>query len=151
MLADHLVFFASLLGVAAVFARLEIEIEGDAGWASALPTWRIENRWTRLLLGRRPLTGYHLFIHLFVLLFAHLPYALALVRPSARAELRILAFLILFWILEDFLWFAFHPSFGVRRFRAAHIPWHAANWWWIMPREYWILTPAAVAAYVLSW
>ncbi|HEX6938272.1 MAG TPA: hypothetical protein VF158_02590 [Longimicrobiales bacterium] len=151
MPGDHAVFFASVFGAAAVFARLEIEIEGSAGWASALPTWRLENRWTRLLLGGRPLTGYHLCVHLFLLLVGHLPYALALVRPSLAVEARIASFLILFWVLEDFLWFVANPAFGIRRFRRENIPWHAPGWWWIMPREYWILTPLGLALYVWSW
>jgi hypothetical protein len=25
------------------FAKVEIEIEGPAGWAAKLPTWRVEN------------------------------------------------------------------------------------------------------------
>ncbi|HEX7117719.1 MAG TPA: hypothetical protein VF212_02970 [Longimicrobiales bacterium] len=151
MLLDHLIFFASLIGIAAAFARLEIEIEGGAGWASALPTWRIDNRWTRRLLGGRALTGYHLCAHLFLLLVGHLPYAMAFVRPSLAAEARIASFLVLFWILEDFLWFVYNPAFGIRRFRREHIPWHAASWWWIMPREYWLLPPVALALYAWSW
>jgi hypothetical protein len=27
------------------FAQVEIQIEGPAGWASSLPTWRIEDHW----------------------------------------------------------------------------------------------------------
>ena len=27
------------------FAQAEIHIEGDAGWAANLPTWRIEEHW----------------------------------------------------------------------------------------------------------
>lgn len=148
---EHLSFTAALLAAAAVFAKLEIEIEGEAGWAEALPTWRIENRWTRLLLGARAVTGYHVFVHLFVLILVHLPYALALVRPSLAAELRILAFTILFWILEDFLWFVLNPAWGLRRFRREEIPWHADTWWGFMPRDYWIFGPIGVAFYVLSW
>lgn len=150
MLTDHLLFFAALTGTAFVFARLEVEIEGRAGWATGLPTWRIENRWTRRLLGHRVLTGYHLFSHLFVLFLAHSPYALALVPPSIDAELRILAFLVLFWTLEDFLWFVVNPAFGLRRFRREVVGWHAASWWWIMPREYWFMVPLGLALYTLS-
>src|SRR5687767_7516310 len=94
-----------LLACASAFALLEIQIEGTSGWASGLPTWRLENRWTRLFLGSRVLSGYHLYVHVFVLLMLHLPYALYLVPFSWASELRLVAFLILFWILEDFLWF----------------------------------------------
>ena len=27
------------------FSKVEIHIEGDAGWAANLPTWRIEQHW----------------------------------------------------------------------------------------------------------
>jgi len=148
---EHFWFALMLAFTATAFALLEIQIEGGSGWARRLPTWRVENRWTRLLMGARPLTGYHLYVHLFVLLLLHLPYALSLVTPTWAAEMRILAFLILFWILEDFLWFVFNPAFGVRRFNPRYATWHAPSWWLIMPKEYWIFTPVAVLLYVASW
>jgi len=140
-----------LLACATTFAILEIQIEGDAGWAAKLPTWKIENSWTRRLLGSRPLTGYHLWVHLFAVTIVHLPYALGFVTPSVDAEMRIISFLMLFWIAEDFLWFVFNPEFGVRKFRPEHAWWHAPSWWWIMPREYWIFLPLGIALYVASW
>ncbi|HEX7241802.1 MAG TPA: hypothetical protein VF263_16090 [Longimicrobiaceae bacterium] len=146
----HLVFALTVAAAATVFALLEIQVEGSAGWATALPTWRVENRWTRLLFGSRALTGYHLYVHLFVLLLIHLPYALGFVAPSLRAEARIAAFLVLFWVLEDFLWFVLNRDYGVRRFTPEHAWWHAPSWWWIMPREYWIFTPIGIALYAWS-
>jgi hypothetical protein len=147
----HLLFAGFLVTASTLFALLEIEIEGAKGWARDLPTWRIRNRWTRLVLGARPLTGYHLYVNLFLLLVLHLPYAFGFIRPSLGAELRILAFVALFWVLEDFLWFALNPAFGLRRFRRERIRWHAPDWWWIAPRDYWLFTPAGIALYVLSW
>jgi hypothetical protein len=151
MAATHLIFAATLFSISAAFAQLEIEIEGSAGWASDLPTWRLQNRWTRRLLGARAVTGYHLFIHIFVFLLAHLPFALSLVPFSLAAELRILSFLILFWLVEDYLWFVLNPAFGWRRFRREEIWWHAPNWWWIMPRDYWLFGPLGLLLYALSW
>jgi hypothetical protein len=148
---EHVLFVLTLCVASLLFALIEIQIEGPDGWASALPTWRYERSWTRRLLGARAVTGYHLYVHLFVLLIAHLPYALGLVRPSMPAELRILSFVILFWVLQDFLWFVLNPAFGIRRFHPAHVWWHAPNWWWIMPRDYWIFTPLGVGLYLLSW
>ncbi len=146
----HAFFLLGLLATSAAFALLEIQIEDGHGWAGALPTWRFENRWTRRFLGARPITGYHLFMHVLVLLLAHLAYFVG-VRPMLRLEARILAFVILFWILEDFLWFIFNPAWGLRRFRRAEIPWHARSWWWIMPRDYWIFLPVAGLLYWLGW
>jgi hypothetical protein len=59
--------------------------------------------------------------------------------------------ILLFWVLEDFLWFVLNPAFGLRRFRRDAIWWHAESWWGFMPRDYWIFTPIAVALFAASW
>lgn len=150
-LMQHLLFAGGLAAAAGLFALLEIQIEGREGWAAGLPTWRIRNAWTGRLLGAREVTGYHVYFQLFVLVMAHLPYLVAAVPPSLALELRILAFLVLFWVLEDFLWFVFNPAYGLRRFRREEIWWHAATWWGFMPRDYWIFTPIGLALYAWSW
>lgn len=147
---QHIGFMLFLLAAGATFAQLEIQIEGGAGWAANLPTWRRNNRWTHLLLGGRPLTGYHLYCHLFVLVMLHLPFGLGLADWTLHGEARVLAFLILFWIVEDFLWFVLNPRYGIRGFTRQRVEWHAAAWWWIMPREYWLFTPVGIALYVWS-
>ena len=147
---QHSVFIVFLAAAAAAFALLEIQIEGEAGWAASLPTWRRDTWWTRILLGGRPLTGYHLWCHVWAMLAAHAPFGLGLADWSVRGELRALAFVILFWILEDFLWFVFNPKYGIRSFRRDRAVWHAHAWWWIMPREYWIFLPTGIALYVAS-
>ena len=148
---EHALFAIALLAGSLLFALVEIQIEGPHGWASRLPTWRYERPWTRRLLGARAITGYHLYVHLFVLLLAHLPYLLDLVEPSVAAELRVLAFLVLFWILQDFLWFVLNPAYGIGRFHPRYAWWHAPNWWWIMPRDYWLFMPLGLVLYALSW
>lgn len=147
---QHLVFAVYLLATAYAFARLEIEIEGPNGWAGNLPTWRIRNRWTNLLYGGRPLTGYHLWIQVFILMMVHSPFAMSIWNWSLALELRVLSFLVLFFIVEDFLWFLINPAFGIRRFRREHIWWHAPTWWWVMPREYWVFSLVGLAAYVAA-
>jgi hypothetical protein len=144
----HLLFGMGLLAASALFALLEIQIEDGSGWASALPTWRYQTAWTRRVLGARAITGYHIYFHLFVALMAHLPYVLGAAAPSWSLELRILSFLIFFWVVEDFLWFVLNPAFGIRRFRRDLIWWHAPNWWGIMPRDYWIFLPPGLALYL---
>jgi len=89
-------------------------------------------------------------VHLFVLVVVHLPFLIGIAPFSWRGELRILAFLVLFWVLEDFLWFAFHRNWGVKRFRREHIPWHGDSWWWFMPRDYWIFLPIGFVLYAAS-
>jgi hypothetical protein len=147
----HLSFTVYLFAAAFLFALLEVQIEGPAGWAQKLPTWRIQNRITRILLGNRAITGYHVFFHVFVIALAHAPFALGLARISVAAELRIAAFIILFWVVEDFLWFLVNPAYGLRAFRRERIRWHARSWWGVMPRDYWIFAPLGLALYLLSW
>jgi hypothetical protein len=135
---EHVIFAAFCLLTAFAFAKVEIEIEGPNGWAANLPTWRISNRWTKIFYGNRPLTGYHFWLQMFVLLISHAPFGLDLCPWSGRAELRVVGFVILFFIVEDFLWFVLNPAYGLRRFRREHIWWHEPHWWWIMPRDYWV-------------
>src|SRR5262245_178201 len=142
-------FFSGLVAAAACLAMIEIQIEGAAGWAQNLPTWRVENGWLARLFPGRPLTGYHLWLLVFVLLVAHLPFAFGL-PWTLRFESRALAFVFLFWVVEDFLWFALNPAFGIRRFRKEHIAWHRQAWWWIAPRDYWIATAIGIALYLGS-
>jgi hypothetical protein len=101
---EHAVFIRFLVLVSWLFALLEIQIEGRHGWAQKLPTWRIENRWIRTFY-KKPITGYHLYAQGFIFLMAHVPFGLSLVPWNLHDELRILSFVVLFWILEDFLWF----------------------------------------------
>jgi hypothetical protein len=144
---DHATFFVALAVTAFLFAKVEIEIEGGDGWAARLPTWRIENRLTRILYGGRPLTGYHLYVQLFVLVFVHVPFAIGLAW-SLRAEALVVSFMVLFWIVEDFLWFVVNPKFGIRKFRPQHIWWHEKAWWVVAPREYFFMGAFAVGLYL---
>ena len=146
---EHAVFALFLLASATAFALLEIQIEGRHGWAENLPTWRIDNRWTRRLW-KKPLTGYHLYAQGFVFLCAHAPFGLGLAGWGLAAELRVLSFVALFWVLEDFLWFVCNPSYGLHRFNPQSIAWHRDAWWWVAPRDYWIGVPLGVLLYVLA-
>jgi hypothetical protein len=148
---SHLAFLAYLFLASLVFALLEVQIEGEAGWARDLPTWRYENCITRALLGNRPITGYHLYMHLLVIALVHAPFGLGLLEFSLAGELRILAFLVFFWVVEDFLWFIVNPAWGFRHFRQDRIRWHARHWWGMMPRDYWIFMPIGVVLYIASW
>jgi hypothetical protein len=146
---EHAVFFGFLGLTAWLFALLEIQIEGRHGWAEKLPTWRIDNRWIRAWL-RKPLTGYHLYAQGFVVMVAHAPFGLNLAPWNATSEMRILAFVVLFWVLEDFLWFVCNDAYGFRRFTPRHISWHRDSWWWVAPRDYWIGVPVGLVLYLLG-
>ena len=147
----QLIYLSYLLIAAFVFARLEIEIEGPDGWAANLPTWRICNKWTNLLYGSRPLTGYHLWVQAFVFVLVHAPFGMGFAKWSWMGEMRVIGFLILFFLVEDFLWFVLNPAFGLKKFRREHIWWHAPTWWWIMPRDYWVFGALGLAMYSASY
>jgi len=143
-------FIVSVLVTATLFALVEVQIDGADGWASRLPTWRIHNRWTRLIMSGKPLTGYHLYLLIFIAAILHSPYGIGLCAWSARAEARTLSFMCFFWVAEDFLWFVLNPHFGLRGFRRDRVWWHAPAWWWIMPRDYWLSLPIGAALYAYS-
>jgi hypothetical protein len=142
---------AGLLGftglIAFLFAKVEIQIEGADGWAVNLPTWRIEKHWLLdVCFGGRPLTGYHAWCLPFVLGAFHLPMAM-LWTWSWTLEARALAAFMLFWIIEDLLWFLLNPAWGWKRFNRAEVPWHK-HWLLGLPTDYWTFT---VVAGILLW
>lgn len=58
--------------VALSIALFEIELEGKYGWAEKSATWSkkfMPPKIFRLFTGSRVLTGYHLFLNIFLLLF----------------------------------------------------------------------------------
>jgi hypothetical protein len=134
--------------LAFLFAKVEIQIEGsDGGWAANLPTWRIEKHWLLdVFFGGRPLTGYHAWCLPFVLAAFHLPFALTWTW-SLPLEARAMAAFMLFWIIEDFLWFLLNPAWGWRRFNRTEVRWHK-HWLLGFPTDYWTF---AVAAGFLLW
>lgn len=138
---------AWVLGMAVIFAKVEIHIEGPHGWAEKLPTWRIEDHWLlRLLWGGRAMTGYHAWMFSFIATVFHLP-LLFTWHFHWTLELRALACLMIFWIAEDFLWFVLNPDFGLRRFTRQHVSWHK-HWIFGAPIEYW--TFGLLAALLLT-
>lgn len=131
------VYVAWVWLMALFFAQVEIQIEGAAGWAASLPTWRISGHWALdVFWGGRPMTGYHAWVFPFMALVFFSPLAFS-GRWQWRGAAQALAGLMLFWVVEDFAWFILNPAFGWSRFNPAHIPWHL-RWWWGLPVDYWI-------------
>lgn len=147
-LRHSVLLFAWIVLVAFFFAKLEIQIEGSAGWAGNLPTWRVEQHWLLdIFWGGRALTGYHAWAFSFMALIFHLPLFL-FGAFSWRLEARVLASLMYFWIIEDFLWFIFNPAYGIEKFQPQNVPWHK-HWLWIVPTDY--VTFLAVGTMLFWW
>jgi hypothetical protein len=127
--------------LALILANWEIQIEGKDGWAAKAPCWRIKKGWVLKLAGGRPLTGYHVFMTLFLLAIIHLP--LFFVSWSLRLESLLIGFYLGMVLLEDFFWFALNPHYGIKRFRKGKIWWHK-RWWGPVPDFYWIFFIIAV-------
>lgn len=138
MQPSHMIWTLGMVVVLAYFfAKAEIHIEGDAGWAANLPTWRIEQHWLLdIFWGGRAMTGYHAWVFSFIALFFHFPLCFD-AQWSWPLEARVLASIMLFWVLEDFLWFLINPSFGWRRFSPKYAPWHK-RWACGAPVDYWL-------------
>jgi hypothetical protein len=138
----------ALLALGFLFAQAEIQIEGGKGWAAGLPTWRIENHpWVSIFWGGKPITGYHVWIFAFMATMFHLPFVMFWTF-SLRLECRVIGSVMVFWIIEDFLWFALNPAFGPARFKPDFIPWHKV---WVLgiPADYWVF--AAAGGLLIGW
>ena len=117
------------------FANVEIQIEGGKGWASGLPTWRIDKHpLLDIFWGGRPMTGYHAWVFSFMFLIFHSPLFIT-GQWNLKLEARILGSLMIFWVLEDFIWFVLNPFFGVDKFSPEFIPWHK-HWLFFVPTDY---------------
>jgi hypothetical protein len=149
-MSEFALFALGVVLCALAFAFLEVQIEGAQGWAQALPTRTVKNRFIQALWGGRPVTYYHIGLWFLVLIIAHLPFLLGTGTFSMRSELRALAFAAYFWPVEDFLWFLINPAFGLRRFAAKEIWWHKHTWLWFAPRDYYIGLILGTVLYVAS-
>jgi hypothetical protein len=126
-------------GWAFVLGAVEIEIEGAHGWAERLPTWYRRRGPVATVygwcMGGRPLTGYHVFAALVVLLPLHLPYFRG--DPwSAGAEAHTVAVFLVLTVFADYLWFVLNPAYTVRRFRRGNVWWFRGPWLGPFPGEY---------------
>lgn len=127
--------------LALVLAILEIQIEGQHGWARNLPTWRPkEPNWATKLYSKimsgKEVTGYHLTMFSFVFLIFHLPYVFGL-SMSLEHWLKTLSLLFIFMVLWDFLWFVLNPHYPLKQFKAEHLSFHHQKWFLGIPTDYW--------------
>ncbi len=138
-----------LIFAAFVFAAVEVQIEGEHGMAEKLPCWKIQNKWTNFFLGAKPLTGYHLYMWMFLILTFHLIFFITRIPWSWALEFKIIGALSIFTILEDFFWFVINPAYGVKNFRKSNpkIWWHK-SWFLGVPSFFW---PGMIIGISLLW
>ena len=125
--------FFWMIVLAFFHALQEREIEGKAGWARHLPTFRINVFITKLLIGKE-ITGYHIFMLLMFLIIFHLP--LLFISINLKNELIILGLLSYYWVIEDFLFFIVNPHYRFKNFKKVKISWHK-RWFLGLPITYW--------------
>lgn len=150
-LGRTLLLFAWAFGLAAI----EIEIEGGWGWAERLPTWwrsrGLVGRVYGVAMGRRPLTGYHVWAFTIPLLVLHLPYAMG-VDWTLAGELRTLATFFALAVVWDYLWFVLNPAYTVKRFERGKVWWFEVPWLWRFPLDYYLgIALSLVLAGLSAW
>jgi len=120
-------------------AILEIQIEGEHGWAKNLPTWRPypDSKLAKFyakIMSDKELTGYHFFLNIFLLLFIHWPFIWNW-SWNIYQELEIMALFLLFVVVWDFLWFVLNPKFSLHDFGREKVWWHK-KWTGKIPTDY---------------
>lgn len=109
-----------LFVMALVLALLEIQIEGEGGWAKNLPTWRshpdnLIGKFYKKMMSGKELTGYHALMFTFVLLIFHLPYVFGL-KLTLEHWLQTVSLFFMFIAFWDFLWFVLNPHYPLKGF-----------------------------------
>lgn len=120
-----------------MLAMLEIEIEGEHGWAKHLPTWR-KYRENSSLGFLRNVTGYHTILFLMILFLNHIVYIGFFSWNGIVDEMMIIAFHLFLIIYWDFLWFVLNPHFTYQKFKQEHVAWYTDSRWLAgFPMDYW--------------
>jgi hypothetical protein len=119
--------------VAILLALVEIEIEGKFGWSEKIPTWYrttgIPGRLWGLVMGGKPLTGYHLFFNGLLLAMLHLKFFEGIAEWTVGAEMTVFARYIAMGVVWDFLWFALNPHYTIKNYRRKNVWWFAKSPW----------------------
>lgn len=133
-----LAYIIFILISAILLALAEIQIEGKAGWARELPTWRKSISIGKFKIG---ITGYHLFF--FSAIFFLLHFRFVFEPFSFKDELINIASYMLIMTFEDFFWFVFNPHYGLEKFDKEHVYWFK-SWFLGLPSFYFIVIPTAL-------
>ena len=69
-------------------------------------------------------------------------------RPFPSTELHVFGGYLLFWVLEDMLWFVLNPHYGWKKFTKENVPWHK-RWALGVPVDYWAAGALAIVLLVV--
>lgn len=138
----------ALFALCHILARVEIEIEGPHGWAVTLPTWRWGPEWFLDLTNGKEVTGYHVWLSLFLIGMFHLPLVFAGFSRALWAKCA--SSYLLTTCTWDLQWFAWNPAWGLRKFRSTPIPWFRRKLLGF-PVDYYAAVAASGAATFLIW
>ena len=138
----------ALFALCWLLARVEIEIEGAHGWAANLPTWRWGPEWWLGLTNGKELTGYHLWLTLFLIGAFHLPLLFA--GFSRELWAKCLSSYLLITAAWDLQWFAWNPAWGLAKFRATPVPWFRRKCLGF-PIDYYFAVASSGAVTALIW
>jgi hypothetical protein len=106
---------------ALLYALLEIEIEGQDGWAKNLPTPKMLFHFTQ----------YHVIMNLIVILIFFKIYY------KQKSDLLKTIFIISLWfMLEDTYWFIYNSKYTIQKYNKECVPWH--RWYYGLPLGSWI-------------
>ena len=140
--------------VALSIALFDIELEGKYGWAEKSATWSkkfMPPKIFRLFSGARVLTGYHLFLNIFLFLYMHSPFFFG-VEFTLVAELRLLAIYLVWTMFWDFLWFILNPYYGWEKFTPKAVWWFGEEPWLLnkLPVKYFVQIGISIFLIVLA-
>lgn len=140
--------------VAIFLAFTEIELEGKYGWAEKSATWSKPFdmlKWTRVFTGTRTLTGYHIFLNIFLIIFMHAPFVFFL-QFSWVEELRLISTYLIWALFWDFLWFILNPYYGWENFLPKSVWWFGKEPWVMnkLPLKYFTQIGIALGFIVLA-
>lgn len=135
---------------AAVYAMIEIEIEGPNGWAEFLPT-------PQKFLAHLSLYHVVMVCMASLVIGGLLYYRASSARAAAPAESPVksalchageyIFLLVIFFLAQDFLWFVLNPSYTVGRYAKSYIGWHKP---WALGIPAFNFAGAAILAVVLG-
>ena len=122
---SHVGFLVFIVLYSFIKAYFEVQIEGRHGWAEKLPTWKWgPNKYTRIFMGDRPLTGYHCGLWSVEFLLPLFPFIGGLVEWEWRFVFAYFSLLLLAGGLEDYLW----AKFNGLEFNKNNLPWFEGRW-----------------------